>query len=166
VRRGERARHADLRARQDLHRRRHLVDGRFRQHEPRSWTHDSELSCAVLDETQDEREPRDPAGLGDGARFLARETRLRLWREHLGRSADDDDPLLDPTSGFATFRRTATDLDEWYGGCRRGVRPPGQVRVHRPTPVPPHHAWWARAVARVAADPDGRPRARKRTDTH
>jgi phosphatidylserine/phosphatidylglycerophosphate/cardiolipin synthase-like enzyme len=34
----------------------------------RSWTHDSELSAAVLDETRDEREPRDPAGLGDGAR--------------------------------------------------------------------------------------------------
>ena len=33
----------------------------------RSWTHDSELSCAVLDDTLDEREPRDPAGLGDGA---------------------------------------------------------------------------------------------------
>ncbi len=46
----------------------------------RSWTHDSELSCAVLDDTRDEREPPDPAGLGDGARLLAREARLRLWR--------------------------------------------------------------------------------------
>ena len=36
----------------------------------RSWTHDSELSCAVLDDTLDEREPPDPAGLGDGARLL------------------------------------------------------------------------------------------------
>ena len=34
----------------------------------RSWTHDSELSCAIIDETVDEREPADPAGLGDGAR--------------------------------------------------------------------------------------------------
>ena len=41
----------------------------------RSWTHDSEISCAILDETHDEREPRDPAGLGDGARKLARDTR-------------------------------------------------------------------------------------------
>jgi phosphatidylserine/phosphatidylglycerophosphate/cardiolipin synthase-like enzyme len=31
----------------------------------RSWTHDSELSCAVLDDTRDDREPNDPAGLGD-----------------------------------------------------------------------------------------------------
>src|ERR1700681_1865135 len=35
----------------------------------RSWTHDSEVSCAVLDEARDSREPRDPAGLGDSARF-------------------------------------------------------------------------------------------------
>jgi phosphatidylserine/phosphatidylglycerophosphate/cardiolipin synthase-like enzyme len=34
----------------------------------RSWTHDSELSCAVLDDTRDERAPLDPAGTGDGAR--------------------------------------------------------------------------------------------------
>ena len=31
----------------------------------RSWSHDSELSCAVLDDTPAEREPRDPAGLDD-----------------------------------------------------------------------------------------------------
>jgi hypothetical protein len=43
----------------------------------RSWTNDSEASCAIIDETLDEREPGDPAGLGDGARVLARETRLR-----------------------------------------------------------------------------------------
>jgi phosphatidylserine/phosphatidylglycerophosphate/cardiolipin synthase-like enzyme len=132
----------------------------------RSWTHDSELSCAVLDETPDEREPRDPGGLGDGARLLARETRLRLWREHLGRSAADDDELLDPARAFATFRRTATDLDAWYADGMRGVRPPGQVRIHRPTPVPGRHAWWARVVARLVVDPDGRPRTRKRADTY
>src|SRR5919201_5324650 len=45
----------------------------------RSWTHDSELSAAVLDATIDPREPHDPAGLGDGARVFARELRLRLW---------------------------------------------------------------------------------------
>ena len=30
----------------------------------RSWTHDSELSCAVVDDVHDDREPRDPAGSG------------------------------------------------------------------------------------------------------
>jgi phosphatidylserine/phosphatidylglycerophosphate/cardiolipin synthase-like enzyme len=32
----------------------------------RSWTHDSELTAAVLDAERDAREPTDPAGLGDG----------------------------------------------------------------------------------------------------
>ena len=53
----------------------------------RSWSHDSELSCAVLDETRDPREPVDPAGLGDGARSFARDLRLTLVREHLDRPA-------------------------------------------------------------------------------
>jgi phosphatidylserine/phosphatidylglycerophosphate/cardiolipin synthase-like enzyme len=36
----------------------------------RSWTHDSELSCAVLDSTHDLREPTDPAGLGESRWML------------------------------------------------------------------------------------------------
>ena len=42
----------------------------------RSWTHDSELSIAVLDRAHDTREPADPAGLGDDARRFARDLRL------------------------------------------------------------------------------------------
>ena len=38
----------------------------------RSWTHDSELSCAILDPALDGRDPADPGGLGDGARALPR----------------------------------------------------------------------------------------------
>ena len=49
----------------------------------RSWTHDSELSCAVIDSRNDHREPADPAGLGDGARVTRPRTRIRLAREHL-----------------------------------------------------------------------------------
>src|SRR5439155_286782 len=71
----------------------------------RSWTHDSELSIAVLDDEEDPREPRDPAGRGDRARRFARDLRLRLWREHLG--TDDDDALLDPIEGFERWRRAA-----------------------------------------------------------
>ena len=72
----------------------------------RSWTHDSELSCAVLDATRDEREPRDPAGLGDGARAFARDLRLQLWREHLGLDAGDDvNDLIDPASGLEVLQR-------------------------------------------------------------
>ncbi|WP_236833800.1 phospholipase D family protein [Blastococcus sp. KM273129] len=51
----------------------------------RSWTHDSELTAAVVDEQLDDRHPLDPAGLGDGARRFARELRLTLMREHLAR---------------------------------------------------------------------------------
>jgi phosphatidylserine/phosphatidylglycerophosphate/cardiolipin synthase-like enzyme len=133
----------------------------------RSWTHDSELSCAVLDEARDEREPRDPAGLGDGARQLARDTRLELWREHLGRTeATGVDDLLDPHQAFAAFRRTADRLDAWHAGGRVGERPPGHVRIHRPERVPTRHRWWAHAVSRVVNDPDGRPRAHKHADEY
>jgi hypothetical protein len=51
----------------------------------RSWTHDSELSCAIVDETLDPREPKDPGALGDGARSFARNLRLQLAHEHLDR---------------------------------------------------------------------------------
>src|SRR6185295_4558379 len=46
----------------------------------RSWTHDSEVSCAILDETG----------------HFARDLRLSLMREHLDR--EDDADLLDPMS--------------------------------------------------------------------
>src|SRR4029079_10823606 len=60
----------------------------------RSLTPDSELFCAVLDETRDERAPADPAGLGDGARVYARDLRLRLLAGPLQHPAPD--ALVDP----------------------------------------------------------------------
>ncbi|HEX2053520.1 MAG TPA: phospholipase D family protein [Actinomycetota bacterium] len=123
----------------------------------RSWTHDSELSCVILDDTRDEREPIDPAGLGDGARKLARETRLDLWREHLGRSEEDDGDLLDPKSGFEAWQAAAEALDAWHAGGGQGPRPPGHVRVHRPEPITGFTRIWARAIHRQFVDPDGRP---------
>jgi phosphatidylserine/phosphatidylglycerophosphate/cardiolipin synthase-like enzyme len=130
----------------------------------RSWTHDSELTCAILDATRDEREPRDPGGLGDGARRLARDTRLRLWCEHLGREDRADSDLVDPMQGFDAFRRTAAALDEWHRSGRPGPRPPGHVRVHAPEHVSAHHALWAHPMHRAVIDPDGRPRSLRRTD--
>jgi phosphatidylserine/phosphatidylglycerophosphate/cardiolipin synthase-like enzyme len=125
----------------------------------RSWTNDSEVSCAVIDETRDEREPRDPAGLGDGARRLARDTRLRLWHEHLGAEGDE---LVDPVTGFAALARAATALDAWHAGGRRGARPPGRLRQHHPEPVHGVIAAWARLMYRTVIDPDGRPRSLRR----
>ncbi|MDQ4094652.1 MAG: phospholipase D-like domain-containing protein [Actinomycetota bacterium] len=122
----------------------------------RSWTHDSELSCAVLDDTRDGREPRDPAGLGDEARRYARDLRLTLWREHLGVSADDFD-LLDPRSAYDAWSAAADRLEEWKKSGKQGPRPSRVVR-HEPPDVPRGHRVWAEPAYRYLVDPDGRPR--------
>ena len=129
----------------------------------RSWTHDAELSAAVLDATRDEREPADPAGLSDGARVFARNLRLELWREHLGRAPGDDGDLLDPERGFEAWRSAAAALSDWHLGGRQGPRPPGQAREHRPGRVRAWAAWWARPVYATLVDPDGRPRRLRRS---
>ena len=127
----------------------------------RSWTHDSELSIAVLDDERDEREPSDPAGLGDGARRFARDLRLRLWREHLGVTSDDG--LLDARGGFDRWRATAEALDAWHEGGERGDRPPGRIRRHAPQPVAAWQRAWAWPLYRTIVDPDGRPFALRRS---
>lgn len=129
----------------------------------RSWTSDSELSCAVLDPTRDDREPLDPAGLGEGARALPRDLRLRLWAEHLGRDPGDPE-LLDPTGGLALWRRTAGELDRWYDRGEPGERPPGHARVHTPEPVSRLHRIWAMPLYRAIFDPDGRSRRQRKRD--
>jgi phosphatidylserine/phosphatidylglycerophosphate/cardiolipin synthase-like enzyme len=130
----------------------------------RSWTHDSELCCAVLDETLDGREPVDPGGLGDGARVLPRQLRLELWREHLGDVADEE--LLDARRAFDVWRARAERLERWHRSGREGPRPPGRVRVHRPGPVRWWASWWARPAYHTIVDPDGRPRDLRRARTY
>jgi phosphatidylserine/phosphatidylglycerophosphate/cardiolipin synthase-like enzyme len=130
----------------------------------RSWTHDSELSCSVIDATPDERAPADPGGLGDGARRLARETRLRLWREHLERADDNDADLLDPAGAVAALSQSAAALDGWHRDGKRGPRPPGHLRRHAPEHVTNWARWLAFALYRGVLDPDGRPRDLRRTD--
>jgi phosphatidylserine/phosphatidylglycerophosphate/cardiolipin synthase-like enzyme len=127
----------------------------------RSWTNDSELTCAVLDPTRDERQPDDPGGTGDGARRLPRELRLQLWAEHLGRSADDP-ALLGPAGALALWRETADALDQWHASGRRGPRPPGQVRRHDPAPVSRVQRSWAKPLYGTFFDPDARPRSLRR----
>ncbi len=123
----------------------------------RSWTNDSELTCAVIDTALDDREPADLTRRGDGARRLPRELRLRLWSEHLG-LARDDAALLDPVRAFDVWRATADALDAWHAGGRRGPRPRGRARRHEPEPVGPLQRVWAEPLYRVMFDPDGRPR--------
>jgi phosphatidylserine/phosphatidylglycerophosphate/cardiolipin synthase-like enzyme len=125
----------------------------------RSWTHDSELSSAVLDTTLDEREPRDPGGSGDGARVLARDLRLRLAREHLDRAADgtEDHDLLDADAFVAALQASADALQAWHDGGCVGPRPRGRLRPHRAERVPFLTRLWATPIYRLLVDPDGRP---------
>jgi len=125
----------------------------------RSWSHDSELSCAVLDSRRDERAPLDPAGRGHGARVFARDLRLRLWREHLDRAEDgsEDTDLIDPDAAVAAIRDSADTLERWHAGGRTGPRPPGRLRPHRPERISALTKLWARPAYRLMYDPDGRP---------
>lgn len=137
----------------------------------RSWTHDSELTCAVMDEATDPREPHDPGGFGDGARAFARELRLELSREHLDMeplsrehlalepppTPHAPDPLCDPARAFDAFAASAAALDAWHENGRHGPRPPGRLRTY----VPPRLSRTTKAVCtplhRLLIDPDGRP---------
>ena len=102
----------------------------------RSWTHDSELSCAVLDETRDEREPPDPAGTGDGAR------RVRP-RPAAAPDARAPGPGRRRRSGRPGRRRRgrSTPSARRAGRLARrrpgGPRPPGRLRRHRPERLGP-----------------------------
>jgi len=130
----------------------------------RSWTHDSEISCAILDETRDEREPRDPAGIGDGARKLARDIRLRLACEHTV-SAVHSNEMIEPRAWYTALRHSADTLDSWHRDGERGPRPPGHLRNHviERVNVAQHGiVHWAHTHL---LDPDGRPPRLKRSDT-
>ena len=128
----------------------------------RSWSHDSEISCAVLDEARDSREPQDPAGLGDGARLYARDLRLRLWREHLDRADGDDADLLDPIQAVEKFCESAEALERWHVSGAQGKRPPGRVRPHSRFKPPRATLLWAQPLYRIVYDPDARARAMRK----
>lgn len=121
----------------------------------RSWTHDSELSCAVLDSAADERAPQSIDRFGHGARRFARELRLELLREHLDR--DNDDDLIDPQTAFQTIRASADRLQAWHDAGQPGERPPGRLRPYALPPISRATRAWAAPLYRTLADPDGRP---------
>jgi len=123
----------------------------------RSWTHDSELSCSLLDERRDGREPLDPAGTSDGARSVARNLRLELWREHLDlEPSDPGDELLDLAKGFRVMQERAEALQAWYDGGRVGPKPPGRLRPHVPERMSTLRRTAALPFYRFLYDPDGR----------
>jgi phosphatidylserine/phosphatidylglycerophosphate/cardiolipin synthase-like enzyme len=136
----------------------------------RSWTTDSELTCAVIDTSAGEPPGADPGtgtdpgtDAGPGAsRPLAARLRLQLWAEHLG--LDQNDPQLqDRAHGLKLWNAAADALDHWHKTGGHSPRPTGHVRHHTPEPVPPLHRLWAEAANRLVVDPDGRPRRMRGT---
>jgi phosphatidylserine/phosphatidylglycerophosphate/cardiolipin synthase-like enzyme len=120
----------------------------------RSWTHDSELSVAILDQ---------PA-TNDGT--FARSLRIALAREHLERTPEqNDDDLRDPIAAFATFRRSAHALQTWYDRGAIGPRPPGRLRPIITPPLSASTRRWAGVLYRTIYDPDGRSPTARRTNT-
>jgi phosphatidylserine/phosphatidylglycerophosphate/cardiolipin synthase-like enzyme len=130
----------------------------------RSWTHDSELSCAVIDQPGGPAGPAGSPPVPDAVRrgpgTYAHALRTALSREHLGRDADGE---LDSAGGtFEAFRRGAASLDAWHAGGRRGPRPPGRLRGYAKPALSSWTAAWARVPYRLVYDPDGRPPSMRR----
>jgi phosphatidylserine/phosphatidylglycerophosphate/cardiolipin synthase-like enzyme len=123
----------------------------------RSWTHDSELSCAVVDDVRDERLPLVLDRFDHGARRFARDLRLELAREHLDRADDDNTDLVDPFAMFACFADSAAQLQRWHDQGRVGPRPPGRLRPYGARRLSGRTLAWATPLYRMIYDPDGRP---------
>jgi phosphatidylserine/phosphatidylglycerophosphate/cardiolipin synthase-like enzyme len=132
----------------------------------RSWTHDSELSCAVVDDIRDTRTPQVLDRFGHGARRFARELRLELTREHLDRKPGDDADLLDPQAVFAAFAESAARLERWHEQRRRGPRPAGRLRPYHLSRLSRTTLAWATPLYRTVYDPDGRPIAMRYRDRY
>ncbi len=127
----------------------------------RSWSHDSELSCAILSE--DHREPS--AAVGErvlaGPGTFARELRLRLAREHLGRADDDDADLLDAIGVFTAFAASARRLEDWHHRKQERPRPVGRLREYTTPQLGLLTQAWSNPLYRLIYDPDGRPLTRR-----
>ncbi len=115
----------------------------------RSWTYDSELSCAVIDPSPT-------------ANSFALRLRLDLAREHLDRAPGDDADLRKPDSLADAFAQTADTLDTWYADGCHGPRPPGRLRRYQAKALSRRTVFWANPMYRMMYDPDGRPPALRR----
>ncbi len=131
----------------------------------RSWSHDSELTAAILDETVDGRHADHTAEI-DQPRAFARNLRLALAREHLDRGIGDDADLVDPYSAFRAFAASAAALERWYLSGRAGPRPPGRLRPLTDQRLNKLTRLWAEPLYRRIYDPDGRPRRLRRTNEY
>ena len=119
----------------------------------RSWTHDSELSCVVVDDSASDHSP------------YARRLRLTLAAEHLDREVDESSLLdvmsdcLDGPGLFAAYAESAERLDAWHDDGRVGERPPGRLRRLQPPELTRLERLAALVPYLTLHDPDGRPGA-------
>ena len=98
----------------------------------RSWTHDSEITSAVVDEEGE----------------LPRRLRVQLWAEHLQLDRDDG-ALLDIDRATQLWRE-------------RAMTPQSRIAPHRVEPVGRLARVWATPLYRTVYDPDGRPMSVRR----
>ena len=120
----------------------------------RSWTHDSELTAAVVDRADGDASP------------YAQALRLRLAAEHLGRLGDLQrgqdlrevvPDCVEPEDMVAAYAACADALEAWHAGGRLGPRPSGRLRRLEVPDLPWFTRVWARLPLGVLQDPDGRP---------
>jgi phosphatidylserine/phosphatidylglycerophosphate/cardiolipin synthase-like enzyme len=100
----------------------------------RSWTHDSELSAAVVHHD------------------FARGLRQELAREHLG--TDTDVAIEDH---FDAYAASAQALESWRRAPGSAARPPGRLRSIDSPAQARLTRLWADPLYRLVYDPDGRP---------
>ena len=108
----------------------------------RSWTHDSELSCAVLD---DRRRVRARPEAAADARTLG-----PCGRRQRGRRPGR------PGTAVGEIVAAAEALDAWHASGREGPRPPGRLRPHKAEKLGLLTRLWAGPAYRMIYDPDGR----------
>jgi phosphatidylserine/phosphatidylglycerophosphate/cardiolipin synthase-like enzyme len=126
----------------------------------RSWTHDSELSCVVVDGSANDHSP------------YARRLRLHLAAEHLDREVEDESLLevmedcLDGPGLFSAYAETAAALDAWHDGGRVGQRPPGRLRRLAVPKLNRLERLAALVPYLTLHDPDGRPAPLKKSDRY
>lgn len=119
----------------------------------RSWTHDSELACAVIDTADSGSTSMQSSPEGFASRL-----RITLAREHLDHSDySDHGEMRQPLAMYDAFARSAARLDAWHAAGRLGPRPPGRLRTYHIPNLSPWTRLWAGALYRVVFDPDGRP---------
>ena len=103
----------------------------------RSWSHDSELTAAVLDDERDERASR----RSRGARRRRPQVSPQLAAGTHARSTSTARPVTTPISWTRTrrsrpWRRRPPPSTPGTAADRRGPRPPGRLRSHHPERMP------------------------------